>query len=353
MTRNPYIPVKIVEIRNETANTKSFVLRQLEGKPIRYAAGQFLTLVFKKRKGEDRRSYSISSTPSLKEPLTITVKRIDNGEYSRYLFDHANAGDILVSIGASGYFTLGNDLTGNEQFIFLAAGSGITPILPLIKTLLHTTAKTRVSLIYSSHIIEETIFHEEIKQLATKFSSRLHVDFLFSSSQNLLKARLTKSLLIEYLKAKSVRKDKTLFYICGPFHYMQMATITLLGESVPPENIRKENFSTEKPVVKELPPDVNPHNVTLHVDENRYELTVQYPLTILEAAKQNGIVLPYSCEAGKCGTCSATCLQGQVWHSYNEVLVDRELRRGRILTCTGYPYGTDDVIVTFNETNGT
>ena len=75
----------------------------------------------------------------------------------------------------------------------------------------------------------------------------------------------------------------------------------------------------------------------------------QYPVTILQAAKQKGIMLPYSCEAGKCGTCVATCLQGNVWHAYNEVLLDRELEKGRILTCTGYPYGNEDVVLTFPE----
>ena len=137
--------------------------------------------------------------------------------------------------------------------------------------------------------------------------------------------------------------------MCGPFHYMQMATIALLTEGVPSENIKKENFSTEKPVVKELPPDVKPHKVQLNLEGKRHEIVVQYPQTILETAKRENIMLPYSCEAGKCGTCSATCVQGNVWLAYNEVLVDRELEKGRILTCTGYPYGDEVVIITFPD----
>ena len=126
-----------------------------------------------------------------------------------------------------------------------------------------------------------------------------------------------------------------------------MATITLLTEGIPAENIRKENFSTEKPVIKDLPPDVEPHKVYIRFEGMQYAFTVQYPLTILETAKQADVMLPYSCEAGKCGTCSATCLQGNIWHSYNEVLLDRELEKGRILTCTGYPYGEEDIVITF------
>jgi ring-1,2-phenylacetyl-CoA epoxidase subunit PaaE len=342
-----YIPLKVVEIRADTSDTKSFVLKQLHGEPIQYKPGQFLTLVFEKKNIEERRSYSISSTPYLDEPLTITVKRIDNGEYSRLLFDRVQVGDILFTIGASGFFTLPVNPAEHPQYFFLAAGSGITPILPLVKTILHSSSRVQVTLIYSNRSVDDTIFRGELDGLSQRFPNNFHVELLFSSSQDLLRARLTKFLLMQYIHERVSRRDKALFYLCGPFKYMQMATITLLTEGIPHENIRKENFSTEKPVVKELPPDVNLHRVTVSYEGETYSLPVQYPTTILEAAKQSGIMLPYSCEAGKCGTCAATCLAGNVWHSYNEVLSERELEKGRILTCTGYPYGDDDVVITF------
>ena len=246
MEQSSYIPLKIIHIRSDTANTKSFVLNQLRGEPIQYKPGQFLTLIFRKKNTEERRSYSISSTPHLNEPLTITIKRIDNGEYSRHLFDFAQAGDELFTIGAAGFFTLPDNLAPETQFTFLAAGSGITPILPLIKTILHAS-HSGVTLLYSNRSEAETIFLNELREMMNEFSDRLHVEFLFSTSKNLLKARLTKLLLIEYVSKKVRKKDKALFYICGPFHYMQMATIVLLTEGIPAANIRKENFSTENP----------------------------------------------------------------------------------------------------------
>lgn len=349
MKQSSYISVKIVRIIKETANTKSFVLEQINGNAIRHKPGQFLTLVFNKKQSDERRAYSISSTPYLNEPLTITVKRIDNGAYSRYLFDHSQQGDILLTIGASGYFTLPEHIISFKQIFFLAAGSGIAPILPLIKTILYSKIPIHITLIYSSRSAEDAIFLETIRHLAENFPSDFHVEFLFSSSQHLLKARLTKFLLVQYIHEKVRNKTESLFYICGPFAYMQMATITLLTEGIPSENIKKENFSTEKPVIKELPPDVNAHQVQVNYEGKQFYLIVQYPLTILETAKQAGVLLPYNCEAGKCGTCSATCTNGNVWHSYNEVLVDRELKNGRILTCTGYPYGDEEVIITYPE----
>jgi ferredoxin-NADP reductase len=347
MEHSPYIPLELIGIRKETSDTKSFILTSPKH-PLRYKAGQFLTLIFKKKETEERRSYSISSTAALNEPLTITVKRIDNGEYSRQLFDRAKVGDIFYTIGASGFFTLPEDQS-HDQIFFLAAGSGIAPILPLMKTVLNGKSKTQVILLFSNRSEKETIFLTEIQKLLKDFPTQLQVEFLYSSSQNLLRARLTKFLLVQFVNEKMIRKESTLFYICGPLRYMQMATITLLTEGIAPENIHKENFSTEKAIVKERPPDTDPHLVKILFEKKEYEINVQYPSTILQAAKQLGILLPFSCEAGKCGTCAATCLKGKVWHSYNEVLLDRELNKGRILTCTGYPYGDEEHTITFPE----
>ena len=349
MHASTYIPLRIIDIKSETSDTKSFVLSPANGQQVSYQVGQFLTLVFQKKDREERRSYSISSTALLHEPLTITAKRIDNGEYSRYLFDEAKVGDILLTIGASGYFTLPESIADDTHFFFLAAGSGITPILPLMKTLLHFHPSVSVTLLYSSRNAEATIFYDVIQDLARQFPVKLNIQYLFSSSQNLLHARLSKVKLIQHIHTHHIPKDKTIFYLCGPSGYMQMATIALLTEGIPKENIRKENFSTIKPILKELPPDTEAHMVTLIYNEVSHKIKVQYPDTILEAGKRSGLPLPYSCEAGKCGTCAATCIQGNIWHSYNEVLVDRELQKGRVLTCTGYPIGKEPVIIRFDK----
>jgi len=345
MAQFPYITLTISEIRQETANTKSFVLAT--DAPLSYLPGQFLTLVFRKPDKEERRSYSISSNPHLGEPLTITVKRIDNGEFSRFLFDQCTEGDTLLTIGATGFFTLPEHIDGYRRYFFLAAGSGIAPVLPLIKTLLNDHPTRKVFLLYSNRSEDHTIFYNELTTLERAFP-QFTATYMFSVAKDLMKARVGKLMLQQYLKQHLPDEpDTALFYLCGPHDYMQMIAITLLTEGVPPVNIRKENFSTVKLKVKELPPDQEAHRVTIHYEKKEHTLTVQYPLTILETAKRAGIVLPYSCEAGKCGTCSATCLRGNVWMSYNEVLLDKELAAGRVLTCVGYPYGGEDVVLDF------
>ncbi len=339
----PLIELKIESIRDEAPGARSFVLSRTDGKPLVYQAGQFLTFVFPHKLNDNRRSYSISSTPSLGEPLTITVKRIDNGEFSRYLFDYCQEGSSLFTIGPAGFFVLPPVPRQVSSFVFYAAGSGITPILPLVKTLLYNYPDVSVWLIYSNHSVQNTIFLREIRALEEQYP-QLRVEWLFSNNKNLLRARLTKQLVADQAH-NEVDRRTSLFYLCGPHEYMQMITITLLREGVSQEQIRKEIFDSIKTVVRDLPPDQSAHNVWVSYMGERFELRVQYPETILQAARSRGILLPYSCDAGKCGTCAATCTKGEVWMSYNEVLLDKELRAGRVLTCTGYPIHGDVELV--------
>lgn len=332
----------IDSILQETSDTKSFALKSVDNL-IPYQPGQFLTLLHP-LSSSVRRSYSLSSHPGLDQYLQITVKRIANGEFSRWLFDQAKVSDHLQTIGASGFFTLPNDLLSDTTLIFIAAGSGITPILSLLKEVLFQRSQ-QVLLIYSNRSEKETIFYHQLQELEKRFSQRLLIVFLFSSNKNLYDARLSQSLLAELLNKKVSNKNKALAYLCGPHDYMQMAEITLLTEGVPLENIRTEKFNTDKPVIKELPPDINQHHVSIEYQGKKFSFEVKYPNTILRTAQLQGIDLPYSCEAGRCGTCAATCISGEVWMSRNEVLLDKELEKGRVLTCTGYPVGGDVELV--------
>jgi ferredoxin-NADP reductase len=345
-----YTPLRIVKIRSETRDTKSFILEELSDSRLAYQSGQSLTLVFPGKINEERRSYSISSAAELGEPLTITVKRVDNGAYSRHLFDECKEGSLLYTIGAAGFFTL-PDLEHNSHktLVFFAAGSGITPCFPMIKTALANYPAVKIVLIYSNSSLATTIFYEPLVSLQAEHPDRFRVDFLFSESQNLLHARLSKAGVAGHLQSGVIQDlTHTMFYLCGPHSYMQMVTIALLTEGVPAENIRKEVFDTTKPPKKSEPPDKDIHTVNINYKGEVFSFPVQYPRTILEEAKSRGIVLPYSCEAGKCGTCAATCRSGSVWMYYNEVLMDRELSAGRVLTCTGYPI-TGDVSLEYPQ----
>jgi ring-1,2-phenylacetyl-CoA epoxidase subunit PaaE len=341
----PYQALTISHIRQERPDFKTFYFEPDPAHPISYQPGQYLTLVLERNKQEHRRSYSFVSTPVLHEPMTIGVKRIDNGLFSRFLIDQAQSGDQLLTAGAGGFFVLPDPIQEYRQVFFFAAGSGITPIFSLLKTVLYAHPKLKAVLIYSSQTPEQAIYRAELQQLAEAFPNRFVLELLFSNAADLSRARLHKDLLESFIKTYAlVPADQLLAYVCGPLNYMRMCLYGLREAGVPRPNIRKENFSTDKPRALVVPPDQDLHLVTLQWQGQAYQLAVQYPATILQAARRAGIRLPYSCEVGRCGNCVARCLSGQVWLSYNEVLTDKDIARGLTLTCTGYPIGGDVVL---------
>ncbi|WP_300599333.1 iron-sulfur cluster-binding domain-containing protein [Niabella sp.] len=337
--------LRIAAIIEETAHAKTFIVEPLDGWQPVYRPGQFLTLVFQNHLGEQRRSFSISSSPVTDRRLAFTVKKLDNGEFSRYLIYKARTGDVLKTSGISGFFVL-PEVTQGKQFCFLAAGSGITPCFSLIKTLLATT-DAQIILLYSNRSEADTIFYEALKLLRDAYAGRLLIHFMFSNHPQVLQKRLSHwvltHLLAQHLPVQ-IRRN-TLFYICGPYDYMLMAEISLKSNGVKGNQIMKEDFYPLPRLVKPRPPDLEAHKVTIYIGRVVRELVVQYPDAITAAGKRTGLTLPYSCESGQCGSCVATCTSGKIWMAYNEVLTDEEIARGRVLTCQGYPIEGDASIV--------
>lgn len=344
MSNTLYKRLIIKDIIEEIPGFKTFILESGHG--INYKAGQYLTLVHFVNNEEIRRSYSITSSPELNEPLSFGVKRIENGFFSRELVDKYQIGDELISTGAGGFFTLPEDLNQLSQITFFAAGSGITPIYSLIKTVLHKYATIKILLIYSSASVSKTLFYNALQLLQQQYSNRFSIRYLFSNTPDLRSARLHRELMEEILETSYLdfRKD-SLFYICGPESYMRLCTYVLQENKVPLNHIRKEDFVIQKlvrPVPK--PPDQDDHIVQIQIGEDNFEIKVHYPETILQAAKRSGFMLPYSCEVGRCGNCVAKCIQGNIWLSYNEVLTETDLKAGLTLTCVGHPYGGDALL---------
>ncbi len=336
----PFIRLIIENIREEIKGFKTFSFE--EGHDLEYQAGQFITLVDNSGSREIRRSYSIISSPALNEPLSIAVKRIDNGVFSRKLVDRARIGDSLLTTGAAGFFRLPDNIKFFTSIFFFAAGSGIAPILSLIKTVIHLYPDISVYLIYSNQTMETTAFYQELQSLALHHPNQLHIDYLFSSESDLRKARLNRDLLLEFLKIKHFNRGKTLFYTCGPESYMRMIIFHLVEEGFSINQIKKEDFNPgNKKLSGRLPPDKNNYRVELDLKGKVFSFQVKYPDSILQAAKKIKLNLPYSCETGKCGSCAAICIKGNVWLSNNEVLTDKELARGLTLTCTGHPQDGD------------
>ncbi|MGZ3764233.1 MAG: 2Fe-2S iron-sulfur cluster-binding protein [Mucilaginibacter sp.] len=337
------LQLKIEAIKWETADTATFFLSEISGKKVRYKAGQFITLVFAHHSQEIRRSYSLSSSPD-EDLLAVTVKRITNGEISRYMLTKLKPGDILNAVEPAGRFIINEAATEKDIFLF-AAGSGVTPIFSQLKYALAHPGKVRFTLIYSSQNTSSILFREQLNALESAHPEKLKVIHLLSSEANRLN-----NVMVERLVTQNIHFDisKGEFYLCGPFSYMRMIRLTLLYMEFEAAQIRKENFVIETVAVTGNATIYPPGKVKIHFKDELYDITVGENQSILQAALQNSIRLPYSCRAGICSTCMALCKDGKVVMAENDVLTDQDMRDGWILTCTGHPIG-DDVVIEFDK----
>lgn len=338
------LQLKVEAIKWETPDTASFYLSNTTGEKINYQAGQFITLIFSHHHNEVRRSYSLSSSPDEKL-LAITVKRIENGEISRFLLTKTQIGDIWKALAPAGKFTIADHNSAKDIFYFVA-GSGITPVYAHLKHILSLTGKSKITLIYSSRRAEDTLFYDELNDMASVHPERLTVIYLFSDA-GLSRKRLNNELVISLVNAHlKYPQNKAEFFICGPFVYMRMVRLTLIYMGFDTDQIRKENFVLETVTVPTDAKSFAPRTIKLKFNHTEYNLVVGENQTILQAALQNNIALPYSCKAGICSSCTAICKSGKVEMSINDVLTDTDLKHGWILTCTGHPV-SDDVVVEF------
>lgn len=333
------LQLRVEAIKWEIADTATFFLSELSGQKVNYRAGQFITLVFDHRAEELRRSYSISSSPN-EDLLTITIKRVSNGELSRFLLTHAKVGDIWNATEPAGRFVL-SGYEDEKDIFFFAAGSGITPVFSQLKYILNRDGQSKLHLIYSNRNKQSILFETELDALQKQHAERLNIIHLLSDDGQRLNNVGVERLVNEQV---NFNLQKALFYLCGPFDYMRMVRLTLIFMGIPGAHIRKENFVLDTITVAASKTTFAPHKIRIELGGETYDITTGENQSILQAALQNHIPLPYSCRAGICSSCSAKCKSGTVVMTNNEVLTDADLTEGWVLTCTGYAMG-DDVVV--------
>ena len=335
------VQLMVEAIKWETPDTAAFYFAQPSGEKINYISGQFITLVFTHHHEEIRRSYSLSSSPD-EDLLSITVKRITNGEISRFMLTKVKVGDIINAVEPSGRFTL-TDFTSPKDIFLFAGGSGVTPVYSQLKYILNRPGKSKLTLIYSSQNANAVLFKSELAKLAAQHPDRLKIIYLLSSEGKRLTNIMVEQLVRQYPRFDL---DKAEFYLCGPFTYMRMIRLTLLYMGLNPSQIRKENFVIETVHVSTIPINYPPQKIKIKFNGETHDLIVGENQSILQAALQNNIALPYSCRAGICSACSAKCSSGRVQMAVNDVLTDLDMVQGWILTCTGHPV-TDDLVIEY------
>lgn len=344
------INVRIYKIVDETPDTRSFYLEQLDGSPIPYVAGQFITLLFQINGNEVRRSYSLGSSPGYEKDVFITVKRKENGEISRKLQDTYKNGDVLTCLLPSGKFIQENHWGTDLYYFFFAAGSGIIPIFGIIKSLLHQNSQAKIFLFNQASSEKSIIYKQQLENFDIQYENFEYLLYLSAPTNTATPVRRLNNLQVENIvKTKLPNQElraNARFYLCGPTTFMRMVRFTLKLDGFNDEQIKQEQFVIQE--TKQSPPlikDTSPKHVKILSNEGAFEFDVQYPESILDAGKRAHIVLPYSCGAAQCSTCAVKCVSGEVLMSKNDILTQKDLDNKLVLTCTGHP--TTNVVLDY------
>ena len=339
---------KVIQVITETPDAKTYVLEEANRKPVTWDAGQSLTFLFNHPGHEIRRSYSICTTQGIDKHVAITVKKKENGEISRHILHTWQPGTLVNSLPPAGRFIIETDPAQKRQLWFIAAGSGIVPMLALIKKALYQEPGSHITLLYQNHDERNIIYHQPLQQLALQYPQRFtRIDLLSNPiDEDTKPARLNNWLLEKIISANLPSTTlpstplrtaiPTLFYTCGPEPFMRMVQFTLRVLGFNEDQLRKEHFVIEPIRKPAFTMPSTAFKVVLHYAHQTHHFTSAWPDTILQAAQKQGIALPYSCNAGRCATCAAHCHKGSVTMSNNEVLTDKDLQAGLVLTCTGY-----------------
>ncbi|MEU8223208.1 1,2-phenylacetyl-CoA epoxidase subunit PaaE [Kribbella sp. NPDC048915] len=307
-----------------------------------FAAGQHLTI---RRAGEEvRRSYSICA-PAGSGKLRIGVKRIPGGEFSAYAANQLKVGDELEVMTPLGRFGTTLDAGNAKHYAFVAAGSGITPVLSLIATILAVEPASRVTLLYGNRTSGSVMFADELADLKDRYAERFHLVHVLSretTEVELFSGRLDadrlRKLFATILPLQSVDE----WFLCGPYAMVVGAQDLLLSEGVAREHVHAELFhvgdEAPKAPIEESTADEDAAQVTVILDGRRSTFPLgEHSKAVLDATLAVRADAPFACKGGVCGTCRAKVLEGEVRMDTNWALEPDEIRAGYVLTCQSHP----------------
>ena len=342
-----FFKLSIKEVRRETKEAVSVAFNvPSELKPnYKFTAGQYITLKLTLDGQEIRRAYSICSSPEGGE-LRIAIKSVSVGAFSTFANSTLKAGDIIEVGEPEGKFTFEPDATRQKNYAAFAAGSGITPVMGILKTVLENEPLSTFVLVYGNKTPEHAIFHEELHELQRKYTGRFFVHFVYSQAKvdGELFGRIERSTVNFVLNNKHKELDFDKFYLCGPEGMINTVAEVLKEHNVKEKDIKFELFfapAAEKPIDVAL----NGHTkITVWVDGDETTFEMSQKQTLLEAALKQGIDAPYSCQGGICSSCLARITTGSAEMKKNSILTDGEIAEGLILTCQAHPTSSEIVV---------
>jgi ring-1,2-phenylacetyl-CoA epoxidase subunit PaaE len=347
----------VSELRRETPDAVSLTFaipNELE-EDYRFSAGQYLTLRTTMDGEEVRRSYSICSGPDDGE-LRIAVKKVDGGAFSSWAADELKCGDVLDVMTPTGRFGVASEPTEARIHVGFAAGSGITPILSIVKGVLALEPNSRFFLFYGNRSTGGMLFRETLEELKDRFIERLSVFHVISGEEQdipILHGRLDGEKVRVLLRSLVGTESIDHLFICGPSGMSEEIEATCRDIGIPSDRIHVERFVSEfggKPRPKMVVPAGAPPKAlaALIIDGKRREVPVAEGEAILDAALRAGVDLPFACKGGMCSTCRARLVEGKAQMEVNYSLEPWELEKGFILTCQARPT-SDRVVVDYDH----
>ena len=357
MSKFHKLSVASVEPETRDAVAITFAVPEALAEPFRFAAGQHLTLRADIEGQDVRRSYSICSGVE-DGKLRIAVKRNPGGVFSAWANEMLKAGDALDVLPPLGHFNVPLAAGNRKHYAAFAAGSGITPLLSIIKTTLAAEPQSRFTLFYGNRASGTVMFKEELAALKDTYLTRFNLVHVLSREAQdieLLHGRIDRAkadaLLTHWLDLDHVDA----VFVCGPDGMMQAVAEALKARDYPDARVKIERFATSIPRHEHRPAKVaEPGHTECEVTVVLEGVTRTFALekgkeNILDAGLKAGIELPYSCKSGVCSTCRAKLTAGEVDMDVNFALEDYEVARGFVLTCQSYPV-TDRVAVDYDQT---
>ena len=342
------LELQVADVVEETSDARSLVFAVPDGVEIpadrlRYSPGQFLTLrVPSDRTGSVARCYSLCSSPFTDDQLTVTVKRTVDGYASNWLCDNAHPGMKIHVLAPSGTFV---PRTLDQDFLLLAAGSGITPMMSICKSAL-SEGGGKVVLIYANRDENSVIFAGALRELSAKYPDRLTVVHWLETVQGLPTAAALAGLAGPYIGRDA--------YICGPGPFMAAAEEALKNSDAPAHKIHIEVFKSLESdpfaavVIEEDDSDEGPATAIVTLDGERHEVRWPRSAKLLDVLLDKGLDAPFSCREGHCGACAVLKKSGDVEMEVNDVLEQQDLDEGLILGCQARPR-SDSVEITYDE----
>jgi ring-1,2-phenylacetyl-CoA epoxidase subunit PaaE len=353
-------PLRVKSVRPETdeAVVVSFDVPAELAEQFRFTQGQHLTLKETIAGSEQRRSYSICAGPSDGE-LRVGIRKVPGGVFSTWLNESLKAGDTLQVMTPEGRFFVPLDAAASRHYLGIAGGSGITPILSIMKAVLTAEPKSRFTLIYGNRKQRSTMFTEEIEDLKNRYLSRLTLHMVFSQEATdlpLYNGRLDRAKVGEFLATLVDADEIDHAFVCGPHGVNDEAEAALVAAGVAPERIHIERFgipdeSGPGRAAVQLPREGDAADARITILRDGLSREIDFHAeqgNILDAAAAAGLEVPFSCKSGVCCTCRAKLLEGEVRMERNFALEKHEVAAGFVLTCQSHPL-TERVVLSFDE----